>query len=123
MKIRNLAVAAALALGVLGAMPAAAQRDYGQDSREMRGGQRGDRGDNARDDNIRGGDVRGDRDFRRDDGRRYGARRAALRGDNGRHYGWERGRHNGWSNARRNCRTVWRHHQRQRVCYRGAWGR
>ena len=46
-----------------------------------------------------------------------------ARNDNGRHRGWERGRHRGWRNThrrgwghRRVCRTVWRHHQRQRIC-------
>jgi hypothetical protein len=56
---------------------------------------------------------------------------AAQRGDrweqsdNGRHHArGDRGRHNGWRNNQRRhratrhrvCRTVWRHHHRQRVC-------
>jgi hypothetical protein len=39
--------------------------------------------------------------------------------DRGRHGGWDRGNHYGWNNHnRRNCRWVWRHHHRQRVCWR-----
>ena len=37
--------------------------------------------------------------------------------DRGRHYGWNRGHHYGWRNNRV-CRTVWRHHERIRRCWR-----
>lgn len=41
-----------------------------------------------------------------------------MRGDNGRHgNNWNNGRHRGWNNHRW-CRTVWRHHHRQRICTR-----
>ena len=55
---------------------------------------------------------RHDRSARDDNGRHRGWER-------GRHRGWERGRHRGWRNNQRRvrvCRTVWRHHHRQRVC-------
>lgn len=44
-------------------------------------------------------------------------RHDAGRDDNRRHRGMHnnRGRHHGWR-TRRVCRTVWRHHHRQRVC-------
>ena len=49
----------------------------------------------------------------RSDSHRDGARR----GDDRRHRGWRNNRrhHRGWG-TRRVCRSVWRHHHRQRVC-------
>ena len=94
MKILKLALAAALAFGTmsLAGAPAAASND-----------QRGEyRDDNGRRDGYRDDDRRGDNRWR---------------GDRGRHHGWRnnRGRHRGWT-TRRVCRTIWRHHHRQRVC-------
>lgn len=49
--------------------------------------------------------------------RHDGQRHDAGRDDNRRHRGWHnnRGHHRGWR-TRRVCRTIWRNHQRQRVC-------
>lgn len=89
MKILKLALAAALAFGTmsLAGAPAAAQGDHRGEYR-----QDGARHDNGRDDNR-------------------------WRGDRGRHHGWrnDRGGRRGWT-TRRVCRTVWRHHHRERVC-------
>ena len=92
MKLLKLAMAAAIALGTI-AVPAAAPA-AAQDHR-------GDR--DRRDDNWQGNDRRDDRNWRDD------------RHDNGRHRGWRNGRHRGWGH-RRVCRTIWRHHHRQRIC-------
>ena len=94
MKITILA-AAALALG-LTAAPALAQPP----GHDMHGDMR--HGDNDRH----------DRDMRRDDNDRH------HDWNRGHHYGWDRGHHYGWNNHRRHCRWIWRHHHRQRVCYR-----
>ncbi len=45
--------------------------------------------------------------------------RRGWNNNRGRHNGWSnnRGRHHGWNNrGRRVCKTVWRHHHRERVC-------
>lgn len=94
MKLLKLAFAAAIAFGTMSmaGAPAAAQGEHRGEYR-----QDGNRHDAGRDDNRRG------------DNR--------WRGDRGRHHGWRnnRGRHRGWTN-RRVCRTIWRHHHRQRIC-------
>jgi len=59
-------------------------------------------------------DQRGDRWDNRDNGRHDGM--SGHRGRYGANSGYNRGRHNGWR-RQRVCRTVWRHHHRQRVCY------
>lgn len=47
-----------------------------------------------------------------------GEHRGDGRNDHRRGYDNNRGHHYGWNNNRRHkvCKTVWRHHQRQRVC-------
>src|SRR3954471_18440520 len=98
MKMLTLAAAAAIALGGLAAAPALAQP--GHDMHDMNGDNMRHR-DNDRHDNDRRDNDRGHR----------------WNNDNGRHYGWERGHHYGWNNRHsRNCRWVWRHHHRERVC-------
>lgn len=92
MNIVKLAAAVAVAFTGL-AVPAAAQPPRDRDQMEHR--------DNSRD---------------RDQYQRHDRN---ARDDNGRHRGWERGRHRGWRNNQRRyrvCRTIWRHHHRQRVC-------
>ena len=89
MKIPALAVAAAVALGLVGTTPAAAQ---------------------PRHDRVvvtKTRTVTVHRDERR--GREWN------RGDR-RHYGWERGRHRGWHKKVRVCRSIWRRHHRERIC-------
>lgn len=93
MKIMKLVLAAAIAFGTMSA-PAAPAAAQGRHTGEYRhDGQRHDAG--------------------RDDNRRH----RGWQNNRGKHRGWRnnRGRHRGWSN-RRVCRSVWRHHQRQRVC-------
>jgi opacity protein-like surface antigen len=105
MKIIKLVAAAALALSGLAmtAAPAAAA-------------QRGDRWEQRANGNHYGrGDRRGGRsNFRGNRGNRDGWRggrngRNGWRGSRGRGYGWRGNRYN-------SCRTIWRHHHRQRVC-------
>jgi Ni/Co efflux regulator RcnB len=98
MKKMILAAIAALSLGGLTAASAIAQPP----GHDMRGDMRHD------------GDRDRDRDRDSDRGHNWNNRH-----DNGRHYGWERGRHRGWDHNRRvSCRWIWRHHHRQRVCFR-----
>ena len=112
MKIFKLAAAAALAVSGLAISVAPAAATQRADNMEQRDNMRHDgmRGDNDRHDGMRG-----------DNDRHDGMRHDDRRGDRGRHYGWNhnRGHHYGWRNNRghRVCRTVWRHHMRQRVCY------
>jgi hypothetical protein len=89
MKMRALALAAALVLTSIGGAPALAKPGGHQESQ-------------WRDDNGRRDTVRND-----DRGRRLGWRN----GNNGRHLGW-RNHHRRY----KVCRNVWRHHHRQRVC-------
>jgi hypothetical protein len=92
MKIIGILTAAALVVGALGAAPAAAQRHDGDRDGTM--------SDNDRDRDRDRGDRDRDRDW--NDGR----------GDRGHHYGWRNNRRH----KVKVCRTVWRHHHRQRVC-------
>jgi hypothetical protein len=112
MNILKLAAAAALALSSLAmasAPAAAAQRgerwEQNDNGRQHSGERRGRDNDRGNYRNNRGG-----RDGYR--GNRGG--RGSWRGDRGGY----RGNHYGWRNNRRNCRTIWRHGHRQRVCYR-----
>lgn len=105
MKFMKLVLAAAIAFGTFGiaAAPGTAEAQ-GRHSGEYR--QDGRRHDAGRDDNRRGSRWDNDR-----------GRHRGWENNRGRHRGWRNnpGRHRGWYN-RRVCRTVWRHHQRQRVC-------
>jgi opacity protein-like surface antigen len=110
MKLLTLAAAAAIALGGVAAAPALAQPGHDMHGDTMRHGDNMRHDDNGRHD----GDMRHDNDrghhWNNDNGRHEGW-------DRGRHNGWDRGRHNGWNNRHsRNCRWVWRHHHRERVC-------
>ena len=93
MKLLKAAFAAALAvssLGIGGAAIAQGVFNPGNAGEHRQGG---------------GNDHRGDANNHRGDDRRGGMN------DN-------RGHHGGWNNNRRHkvCKTVWRHHHRQRVC-------
>jgi hypothetical protein len=58
---------------------------------------------------------RGDR-WEQNDGRRDGVRNDRRRWRGDRNRGW-RGDRRWRGNRYRVCRTIWRHHHRQRVCY------
>ena len=120
MRIITMAIAATFALGVAAAAPVAAQSDpyhQGNPNDRYQGdpNRRGDQGPDRRD-NSMGGDRRDNGQDSRDreaNGRDQGWRDRS----DGYHRDWRDHGHRDWR-ARQVCRTVWRHHHRQRVCYR-----
>ena len=124
MKTFALAIIGTLALGAAATTPAAAQRDpYQQGSPNDRyqgdPNRRGDQGPDRRD-NSMGGERRDSRDQNRAD-ERGGRDQSWSDQRHGDDRGWRDRRegHRDWrGRGRQVCNIVWRHHHRQRVCYR-----